>query len=357
MTNVNGPEFPRQTGDLQSDRLARPRPVTIDDVAELARVSVATVSRALRGLPNVAPTTRVRVEEAAETLRYRPDPAAARLATGRTTTVALAIPVLDSWYFTKVMAGAEAVLSGAGYDTLIFSLDSDETRHRVLTGPLVRRADGLILVDLHLYDDELRALLLHGVRIATIGYEIPGASTVIVDDRRVAREAVSHLTELGHRRIGLISGATDDPQGFAVPQLRREGYHDELRRNGIDIVPSFDVGGNFSVIGGYEAACELLALPEPPTAIFAMSDEMAFGVWRAASERGLSIPDDLSVVGIDDHEVSEVLGLTTVQQQVAEHGSVAAELLLRHLSGAVDEPQSHTVATGLVLRSSTAPPP
>ncbi len=348
------------SGSARSDNKPRsfvpPRTATIEDVAEAAGVSVATVSRALRGLPNVAAGTRQRVEQAAEALRYRPDPAAARLATGRTKTVGLAIPILDSWYFTKVMSGAEIELSNAGYDMLIFSLATEEARYRVLTGPIVKRVDGLILVDLNLNDEELRSLLVDGVRIATIGYELSGASKVLVDDRRLAQEAVCHLIDIGHRRIALVGGDPDDPQRFAVPKLRRSGYQDALRSHGIPIRPDYEVSGSFSTDGGYAAALALFALDEPPTAIFAMSDEMAFGVWRAAAERGLSIPGDVSVVGVDDHELSAVVGLTTMQQEVTEHGVVAARLLLGHLSGESDEPGSHAVNATLVRRTSTAPP-
>ena len=304
-----------------------------------------------------AASTRQRVERAAEALRYRPDPAAARLATGRTMTIGLAIPILDSWYFTKVMSGAETELTNAGYDMLIFSLATEQTRHRVLTGPIVKRVDGLILVDLNLNDEELRSLLIDGVKIVTIGYELSGASKVLVDDRRLAQEAVCHLVDLGHRRIALIGGDSDDPQRFVVPKLRRSGYQDALRSHGIAIRRDYEVSGSFSTRGGYQAALQLLSLPEPPTAIFAMSDEMAFGVWRAAAERGLSIPDDISVVGVDDHELSEIIGLTTMQQEVSRHGVVAAGLLLRQLGNEHDQPGGLAVNGSLVRRASTAPPP
>ena len=123
----------------------RPGSVTIDDVAAAAGVSVATVSRALRGLPNVAPATAERVRTVANELRYRPAPFAAGLAAGRTSTAAMAVPLLDSWYFAQVMAGAEAALSIAGYDLLLVAIDSEPTRHRVGRGPRVKRADGPIL--------------------------------------------------------------------------------------------------------------------------------------------------------------------------------------------------------------------
>lgn len=337
---------------------ARPRSATIEDVARKAGVSVATVSRALRGLPNVAPSTRLRVQTVADELHYRADPSASRLAAGRTRSVAMAVPLLDSWYFSKVMAGAEAVLGDAGYDVLTFAIDSDERRRRVLGGPLVKRVDGLILVDLRIPDHEVAAL--SEVALVSIGFVVDGASSVMVDDRRLAHGAVTHLLDLGHRAIGLVGGLTDDPLRFAVPAQRQHGYRTAIVDAGLTPRPDLEVHGNFSIEGGAEAAAMLLDLPEPPTAIFAMSDEMAFGVMREVWARGLQVPGDVSVVGVDDHDFASVVGLTTVQQQVAAHGAVAARLLLAQLAdpplAIAPEPTVHVAESALVVRSSTAPP-
>lgn len=334
------------------------RSATIEDVARAAGVSVATVSRALRGLPNVAPSTRLRVQSVAEELRYRADPAASRLAAGRTRSVAMAVPLLDSWYFSKVMAGAEAVLGDAGYDVLIFAIDSDDRRRRVLGGPLVKRVDGLILVDMRIPDDELAAL--RAVPLVSIGFEFEGSSSVMVDDPTLAHWAVTHLLDLGHRGIGLVGGLTDDPLRFAVPAQRQQGYRQALTDAGVALRPELEVHGNFSIEGGAEAAAMLLDLDDPPTAIFAMSDEMAFGVMREIWARGLEIPGDVSVVGVDDHDFASVVGLTTVHQQVAAHGAVAARLLLAQLDssppGSSPEPTVHVAESALVVRTSTGPP-
>lgn len=327
---------------------------TIEDVADAAGVSVATVSRALRGLPNVAPATRERVQQAAGELHYRPDPFAARLATGRTTTIAMAVPVLASWYFAQVMAGAEAVASEAGYDLLIFAVDSDSSRRRVLRGPLVKRADGLILVDLRIPTDEANALGDFGVNIVTIGMSVDGASRVEVDDLQIGRDATNHLLDLGHRDIALLAGLPDDPMRFTVPELRRQGFHEAMAARGVAVRRELEVGGNFSVEGGAEAMAQMLELERPPTAVFAMSDEMAFGAMRVAWDRGLRIPEDVSIVGVDDHEFSRVIGLTTMQQEVAEHGAVAARLLLDRLEGPVRELEVYTAQTRLLIRASTA---
>lgn len=331
------------------------RPVTIEDVAQAAGVSVATVSRALRGLPNVAPSTREKVTAVAEELRYRADPSASALAAGRTRTVAMAVPVLDSWYFTQVMAGAEAVLSGAGYDLLLFSVDTDERRRRLLGGPLLKRADGLIVVDLRIPEGEARALLDSPVEVVAVGIELAGASAVVVDDHRIAREAVGHFVSLGHERIALIEGQPDDPLRFHVPAERRRGYHDALAEAGLADDPAMVVAGNFSVDGGREAMVRLLELPEPPTAVFAMSDEMAFGALRELWDRGLDVPGDVSVIGVDDHDFASIVGLTTIQQEVARHGEVAARMLLDRLDSGVRDIVRHTPTATFIERTTAGP--
>jgi LacI family transcriptional regulator, repressor for deo operon, udp, cdd, tsx, nupC, and nupG len=333
----------------------RSRPNTIEDVAREAGVSVATVSRAMRGLPNVAPSTREHVLAVAARLDYRADPSAARLAAGRTRAVAIAVPMLDSWYFSKVMAGAEAVLSEAGYDLLAFTIDSDERRHRALGGPLVKRVDGVILVDLRIPHEEATALAAGDVPIVTIGFEIAGASAVMVDDLGIAERAVEHLVALGHRDIALLGGVTDDPLRFTVPELRRAGYRRALRRHGIEHRHRYEAHGNFSVEGGREAMASLLDRDDPPTAVFAMSDEMAFGALREIWDRGLDVPGDVSVVGVDDHDIAAVVGLTTMQQEVASHGAVAARQLLDHLEQRELAATVRCAETTLVVRSTTGP--
>ena len=328
------------------------RPATIEDVAAAAGVSVATVSRALRGLPNVAPSTREKVRLVAEQLRYRADPSASRLAAGRTRTVAMAVPVLDSWYFSQVMAGAEAVLAAEGYDLLLFTVNTDEARRRAFSGPLLKRADALVLVDLRLTDEESRRLVRSGP-VASIGFEIEGASTVMVDDVGVGRQATEHLLGLGHTSIGLMHGLTDDPLRFAVPERRREGYRAALAGAGIAHRPEHEVSGDFSVVGGREAMAAMLDLDDPPTAVFAMSDEMAFGALGALWERGLSCPGDVSIIGVDDHDVAEVLGLTTIQQEVAQHGAIAARAVLDQLDDGAGA-RRHLAATAMVERRTTA---
>jgi LacI family transcriptional regulator, repressor for deo operon, udp, cdd, tsx, nupC, and nupG len=329
-------------------------PATIEDVARVAGVSLATVSRALRGLPNVATITRERVQKVADELGYRPDPNASRLATGRSRTIGIAVPFISQWYFAQVVAGVEAVLAEQGYDLLLISVGTDEAKVRfVREWPnLQRRIDALIIVDVDLDSDELTMFEQDQAVVATIGYDFGSFSAVTIDNRAAAQLAVAHLLGLGHRRIGLIGGDPDGPMSFVVPEERRIGYSAALAALDLPVDPALEAPGSFTLEGGAEAMRQLLALSDPPTAVFAMSDEMAFGAMRTAREMGLRVPEDMSIVGFDDHEFSSVMGLTTIRQPVSESGATAARQVLDALT-TEGTTAHHRAATHLIVRSST----
>lgn len=336
----------------------RGRVVTIEDVAALAGVSVATVSRALRGLANVAPATRARVEEAAGELRYRADPNASRLAAGHTRSIGIAMPIIGSWYFSQVLAGVEGVLAPAGYDLLVYSAAGPEDRRRFLGDalPVRKRVDGLVLVDFHLPPTEVGPWAESGVCLVTVGQATERFPSVTIDDQTAARTAVAHLVELGHREIAVIAGE-DERFHFNVPRARRRGFDEALAEVGCTVRPEHVADGAFTVESGRAAMDRLLAERLRPTAVFAASDEMAFGSMQSAREHGLRVPEDLSVVGFDDHDLAEATGLTTIRQPVVSIGAVAARLLLEELAAGVPGGAAEVVPTELVVRSSTGPPP
>ncbi len=339
---------------LTNDPTGRTR---IEDVAAAAGVSVATVSRALRNLPNVADSTRRRVIAVAEQMNYRADPAASRLAAGRGSTVTVVVPHLASWYFSTVIAGAEAVCSEAGYECLVIGVGSIAACNRLLDEPghLERRTDGVVLVNVPASSTQAESLRDRGVALATVGTRTPGHPSVSIDDVRTGRIAVEHLVSLGHERIGLISGQSNDPMNFAVPQQRRTGFVETLSDAGLEFDPTLVESGNFGIDGGQEAMVTLLDHDQPPTAVFAMSDEMAFGALMELDRRSMHPGVDVSVIGVDDHDVSRVLGLTTIRQRVAGQGAAAARALLARLADRnapavdVDSPLE------LVVRSTTGP--
>ena len=331
---------------------------TIEDVAAAANVSVATVSRALRGLPNVADSTRQRVQHAADGLSYRADPAAARLATGRSLSVAVAVPMLNGWYFSHVVAGVEAVCAEAGYDTVVIGVGASGSNRSLSnrSDALHRRVDGLIVVDITLGDDELDELRDDGLAIVSVGPEHDGIASVGIDDVEVGRIAARHLLELGHRRIGLVRGTADDPFTFVVPHRRQDGFEQACRAAGVEPDERLYADGSFTIQGGYDALAHLLDVDDPPTAVFALADEMAFGVLQAAHEHGHEVPHDISVMGVDDHQLAAVVELTTVHQDVEQHGARAARLILDALSGRAGTPVRENAPVRLIQRGTTAPP-
>jgi LacI family transcriptional regulator, repressor for deo operon, udp, cdd, tsx, nupC, and nupG len=332
---------------------------SIRDVADQAGVSVATVSRALRGLPNVAPSTRNRVLAAAAELRYIPDPNASRLAAGRTRTVGVVVPLFTQWFLTQVVAGAEGVLAAAGYDLLLFNVSGPEARNRFLERmPFRKRVDGLIAIDLPMSAAELEALERAGAPVVVVGIRTDRFPSVNVDNVGAGAAATRHLVNLGHDRIGLIANLPDDPMHFTAPLERRAGYQRVLAEAGAETRPELDVPGNFSLKGGAEAMAQLLSIERPPTAVFAESDEMALGALKTVRDAGLRVPGDMSVIGFDDHDIAGYTGLTTIAQPVMEQGEVAATLLLEEIArGGRDEPPTNVVLpTKLVVRTTTGPP-
>jgi LacI family transcriptional regulator, repressor for deo operon, udp, cdd, tsx, nupC, and nupG len=331
------------------------RPATIEDVANQAKVSMATVSRALRGLPNVAPDTRARILAVAQRLQYRADPHASRLAAGKTHAVGMAVPILGRWYFSQVVSGARDSFAAAGYDLLLFQVGSGTERSRFVHewGVLDKRVDGLLLVDLRLDPEELEAVRSAGTTVASVGDRYDGYPSVTVDNKEAAAKAVQHLINLGHRDIAFI-GDTPGPLPFSVPADRRIGWCNALTNSGIAVRHNLEVPGGFTVDGGHRAMTQLLTQQDRPTAVFACSDEMAMGAVKAVRDHGLRVPQDVSIVGFDDHDLAHVMELTTIRQPVLESGRVAGKLLINAIGG--DKSAPHEVLeTELVLRKTTMP--
>jgi LacI family transcriptional regulator, repressor for deo operon, udp, cdd, tsx, nupC, and nupG len=330
----------------------------IRHVAALAGVSVGTVSRALRGQPGVADETRHRVQAAAGRLGYVASPSAASLASGRTMAVAVVVPYITRWFFSSVVQGAEAVLADAGYDVLLYDLAGRaDVRARLLGGRLLeKRVDGVLLVTLDLDPTEHKALHDLGRPVALVG-DRAGFPSVSIDDVEAAVTATQHLLSLGHRRIAFVGLEPVARGTFRAAGDRRRGYRRALRLAGVPVDRTLERPGDFTVAGGRHAMHELMSLDNPPTAVFAASDEMAMGCLHAMKQAGRRVPEDFSVIGIDDHEMSAVHDLTTVAQPVVEQGRIAAKLLLSVLRGdAPPADQALVVPTQLVVRSTTAGP-
>src|SRR4051812_41091266 len=309
----------------------------IEDVAQAAGVSIATVSRALRGLPMVSAGTRQRVLLAAAELQYVASPTASSLASGRTMVVGVVVPYVTRWYFAHLIAGASEVLRRHGYHVLLFDVGGEGPERPMLleSRALFRRVDGVLVLSLRMQATERELLSNLGVPVVTVGVPGDGWTCVRIDDATAATRATEHLVALGHRDIAFVGGERVDSGDFPTPLDREQGFRSTMRRHGLDVDPSWLLSTDWTATGGLAAGSRLLDGTRRPTAVVACSDELGIGVLAAARFRGLRVPQDLSVTGIDDQDMAAVHGLTTVAQPVAEQGRLAARLLLRELGADV----------------------
>jgi DNA-binding LacI/PurR family transcriptional regulator len=294
---------------------------------------------------------------AAEELGYVTSPQASSLVTGRTRTVGIVVPFVNKWFFGQVVSGIDAVLRASELDLLLYNLGDVRGRARFFSQmPIRRRVDALIVVSLAPTESELQALQGLDVPVALVGAAAPSFWSVRIDDIDGATRAVQHLLNLGHRRVGMIRGYDDEPMHFTTPVDRMLGYRAALKRAGIAFEPALEVQSDFTLEGGASAMAELLSLPEPPTAVFAQSDEMALGALRTLRRIGRRVPLDMSVVGFDDHEMAELFELTTVAQRAVDQGVLVASQVLEALSdGATIAPRQEVVPTRLIVRASATP--
>jgi LacI family transcriptional regulator len=332
---------------------------TIYDVAELAGVSLKTVSRVINKEPNVRGSTRDKVHKAIEQLQYQPSPSARGLAGSKSFLIALLYSNPSSSYVTRAQQGALEACGAEGFGLLIQPCDYQspdrvgELLHRLKES----RVDGAILTP-PLSDNPQLQQRLADENIACVCVAprtgAQGGLSVCCDDERAAQQITEHLLAQGHSRIGHILGHPD----HSVSQQRLRGYERALLAQGFEVDRSLIQQGRFDFVSGKQCAEELLDLSQPPTAIFASSDDMACGALVAAHERGLKLPGQLSVVGFDDSPQAAQCwpALSTVRQPISEMVSSAARLLIGELRKQPPDDIQSTFQCQLHLRDSVSPP-
>ncbi len=341
----------------ENGRRSESKRATIVDVARVSGVSMKTVSRVLNREANVREATREKVFAAAESLGYRPNLSARRLASQLTFVVGMLYDNPNSDYVTTVQFGSLQACRENGYNLLInpcradaldLISDVDDVRHQV---------DGFIvfqpLSDIEALNQFLLDKGVPCVRVSQRRFE--GFPWISVDDDDVSKRMTEHLLELGHRRIGFIMGHPDHGQSHD----RLAGYRKALRKHGIAFDQAIVAQGQFDYESGYAGAKEILTADDPPTAIFASNDPMAMGVLSAAHEAGLDVPGQLSVAGFDDSPLAlhAYPPLTTVRQPIVEVARLATEVLMQELRSRSDDSPNHRLHAELVCRASTAAPP
>ncbi|MDO6531329.1 DNA-binding transcriptional regulator CytR [Vibrio splendidus] len=330
---------------------------TMKDVAQLAGVSTATVSRALMNPEKVSVSTRKRVETAVLEAGYSPNTLARNLRRNESKTIITIVPDICDPYFAEIIRGIED--AAVENDYLVLLGDSGQQKKRessFVNLVFTKQADGMLLLGTdHPFDvskPEQKNLppMVMACEFAP-ELELP---TVHIDNLTSAFEAVNYLAQLGHKRIAQISG----PTTATLCKFRQQGYQQALRRAGVSMNPAYSTVGDFTFEAGAQAVRQLLALPEQPTAIFCHNDAMAIGAIQEAKKLGLRVPQDLSIVGFDDIQFAQYCDppLNTISQPRYEIGRQAMLMMLDLLKGNDVQAGSRLLEAKLVVRGSTAPP-
>jgi DNA-binding LacI/PurR family transcriptional regulator len=306
---------------------------TVYDVAKQAGVSISTVSRVLNAQVNVRAGTRERVLAAIDELGFVPKAEASALARRATHRIGVLAPFFGHPSFVERMRGVANALSNSPYELVVYTVDSAARRDSYLASlPMSRRLDGLIVMALPFNGPSARRLVASSLEVVLIEFSTEPFASIRIDDRAGGRLAAEYLLERGHRRCAFVGDCDVPDYAIRTSDWRLEGYREALREAGEDLPEDYIALAPHSRENARVSAHRLLDLPAPPTAIFVASDYQAVGVLKAARERGLEVPAELAVIGFDDLDIANYIGLTTIHQPLEESGRVAVELLLARLS-------------------------
>lgn len=330
------------------------RAVTIHDVAARAGVSAATASRVLSGHPSTSLDSRTRVAAAATELGFRPNAQARSLRKTRTHTIGVVVSDIRNPFFADIAHTAEQRAREAGLATLLCNANESTDQQDMYLDLLVtQRVDGIIVAPQGDGSGSLREVLDLGIPTVFVDRTIDGVAvpSITSDNATGIADAVAHLVDLGHSRIGYVAG----PQATSTGRARLSAFRDAIAEHGLDADPDLVFQGDFQVESGIAGARALLDLDDPPTALLAADSLMTFGVLSVCRERDVSVPAELSVVGYDDVAAFRLLSpqITVISHDPARTGELAVEMLTRTLAG--ETPESVVLAAHLVVRGSTGP--
>jgi LacI family transcriptional regulator len=335
---------------------------TIREVAERSGVSVSTVSRVFNGYGDVSAATKERVLATARSLDYAPSAAARTLVRRRSQLIGIVLftgrehPDIGHPFFQDVLVGVKHGIGSHGYDVLLFATEQPAAdgngAHSFLGRARHHHVDGIVLMGVDRDDPEVEKLVEADIPLVGVDLDVAGARATHVTSDNVggARLAVRHLHSLGHRRIATVAGPQDHKPGAD----RMVGFRAELQALGFESHPEYEQVGDWYTASGERAMKALLALPEPPTAVFAAADLMAVGAMKAARDAGLDVPGDLAVVGYDDIQLASLLNpaLTTIHQDKVGLGRAAARALLEQIENPELTPAALTLPVELIVRAS-----
>ncbi len=331
------------------------RAVSIKDIARAARVSHSTVSRALHSSPLVNRETAEPIRRIVCELGYRPSAVARSLVTRKTKTIGVVVTTIADPFIAEVVSGIEEVANDHGYSVFLANCNADPEREvKVVHSFHERRVDGILVTASRVGALYMPLLSEMKVPIVLINNQHPGefVHSVMIDNVTASREATQHLIRLGHRRIAYIG----DQFGFQSDSERFSGYRQALEAADLPFLPELVAHGDGKPEGGMRAMEKLLALAEPPTAVFCYNDLSALGALRVIQWHGLNVPLDISIVGFDDLFIASYTNppLTTIRQPKQQMGRMAMEILLKLFSG-LNSTTNMKVSGELIIRGSTAP--
>lgn len=333
--------------------------VTISDVADLAGVGVGTVSRVINDSPKVSDATRQRVQAAIAELDYHPNPMARGLSRGITQTIGLIVPFFTEPSFVERLRGVTSVVNASEWDLVLYSIESRAQRdQRLRSFSRPDLAAGYLVVSIGDFGDEREAVIESGLPVVHVDGRIPGVQSYHVDNELGGFLAGDHLLGLGHRRIAYVGDPNDAPFGYSPAADRLEGLRRACSAVGIEPQLGTVRNGRDGHVDAIQVTRAMMTADDRPTAVFASSDVQALGVIKTARQMGLRVPDDLSVIGFDNIEMTTYVGLTTIDQALYDSGRLAAQWLVDALCGSVQAgSEAVELAVTLVERSTTGPPP
>ncbi|MFM8321404.1 MAG: LacI family DNA-binding transcriptional regulator [Chloroflexota bacterium] len=327
---------------------------TIYDVASRAGLSISTVSRVLNAPEQVNKGTRIKVLTAIDELGYVPKAEARARAMRGTNRIGVLTPFFTAPSFVQRLRGIDAALAPSKYELIIYTVDSlDRLKGYLATLPLMGSLDGLIVMSLPVDEKDAERIRNAGLETVAIEYNIPDFSSVEIDDFQGGQMAAQYLLNKGHRRIAFVGDI--NPPDYAIRPVifRYQGFQAALMDAGVNLPENYVISSWYDQAHSRPAARRLLSLPEPPTAIFAAADIQAIAVMKVARDMGVKIPYDLAVLGFDDLDMAEYVGLSTIRQPLDDSGRIAAELLLNRLADPHRHPQHVNLPLTLIEREST----
>jgi DNA-binding LacI/PurR family transcriptional regulator len=306
---------------------------TVYDVAKRAGVSIATVSRVLNAPDKVNETTRARVQAAIDALGFVPRADAAARARKLQGRIGVLAPFFTYPSFVQRLQGVANALIDSPFELAIYNVDSSSRRVGYLASlPVTRRIDGLIVMALPFDDEAANRLIANELHTVLIEFSLPSFSSIRIDDRSGGAMAADYLLSQGHRRCGFVGDSDVPDYALTTSDYRLAGYRAALDEAGIGLPERYISLAPHSLENAYRSALKLLDLEDPPAAIFAASDTQAMGVLKAARERRLQLPKELAVIGFDDLDIADYIGLTTIRQPLEESGRVAVDVLLSRIA-------------------------